>query len=82
MTILFLLAAAAAAASPEPTPPEPSAPKKERIICKSEKFVGTHLTQRVCMTETEWRVGKENAKDVLNDVGRGGDFKQPIGPNN
>lgn len=78
MSILFLLAAASAAAT---TPPVVEEPKKERMICKAEKFVGSNRTRRICMTKSQWRDGREGAKDTLNDIGRGGDYRQPTGPN-
>ena len=79
MSILFLLAAASAAAT---TPATAVEPKKERMICKAEKFVGSNRTRRICMTESQWRDGREGAKDTLNDVGRGGNYTNPTGPNN
>jgi len=78
MSILFLLAAASAAAA---TPPAVSEEKKDRMICKSEKFVGSNRSRRTCMTESQWREGREGAKDTLNDIGRGGNHAQPTGPN-
>jgi hypothetical protein len=79
MSILFLLAAATTAAA---TPPAVNEPKKEKMICKAEKFVGSNRTRRICMTESQWRDGREGAKDTLNDIGRGGNYTQPQGPNN
>ena len=75
----------AATGNPTATAPAQAAEepaKKERIICKADKFVGSHLTQRICKTETEWRIGKENAKDTLDARGRAGDYRNPMGPNN
>lgn len=78
MSILFLLAAASAAAT---TPPVVAEPKKERMICKAEKFVGSNRTRRICLTESQWRDAREGAKDTLYDIGRGGNHQQPQGPN-
>jgi hypothetical protein len=58
-------------------PAEEHPAKKERMVCKTEKFVGSHLSQRICMTETEWQVGKENAKAALDARGRGADNRSP-----
>ena len=77
--VYFIAASAAAAAPAAPTQAVPD--KKERMICKAEKFVGSNRTRRVCMTEAQWREGRENAKDALNDVGRGGSYQQPQGGN-
>ena len=78
MSILFLLAASTAAAA---TPPAAVEQKKDRMICKSEKFVGSNRSRRICMTESQWRDGREGAKDTINDIGRGGDYRRPTGPN-
>ena len=79
MSILFLMAAAAAGTTAAPA--QAVEPKKERVICKAEKFVGSNRTRRICMTESEWREGREGAKDTMNDIGRGGDYRKPTGPN-
>jgi hypothetical protein len=78
--ILFAAAAANPTAVPGQEATEPPA-KEERVICKSKKFVGSNLSQRICKTETEWRVGKEDAQRALDDRGRGGDYRPPTGPN-
>lgn len=75
MSVLLLLAAAAS----DPSAPGTQAPATEmtveqaireakpgRKICKTERFVGSHLSQRVCMTKMEWEAGAQNAKDALN----------------
>lgn len=68
------------ASAAAPTAAEP--PKKEeRIICKTRKFVGSNLSRKVCMTEGEWRDGRQNAQDALLDIGRGNDYRRPTGPN-
>jgi hypothetical protein len=80
--ILFVAAAAAnptAVAGQDAT--EPPAKKEERIVCKSKKFVGSNLSQRICKTESEWRAGREDAQRALDDRGRGGNYTLPTGPN-
>ena len=42
---------------------EPSDEKK--IVCKSERFVGSNLRQRICKTKGEWDNAKKNAHDAL-----------------
>ncbi|WP_028969206.1 hypothetical protein [Sphingomonas sp. URHD0057] len=78
--VAYLFFVAAAAASPVTTDSPPPA-KKEKMICKSDSFVGSHVSRRICKTEAEWRAGKENAKDTLNAIGRGGDYRIKTGPN-
>ena len=77
--VYFMAAAATGVATTAPAEAVP--PKKERMICKAEKFVGSNRTRRICMTESQWRDGREGAKDTMNDVGRGGNYAAPIGPN-
>lgn len=80
----FMLFVASAAADPTAVPAqEPTEPpaKEERVICKSKKFVGSNLSQRICKTESEWRIGKEDAQRALDDRSRGGNYQQPQGPN-
>jgi hypothetical protein len=79
--ILFVAAAAAnptAVSGQEATEPKP---KEERIVCKSKKFVGSNLSQRICKTESEWRAGREDAQRALDDRNRGGNYQQPRGSN-
>lgn len=83
MFAYLLVAAAAAAGSPPAASPQPAQtpPKKEKKICKSDAFVGSHIPRRICKTEAEWQAGKEGAKDTLDKLGRGGDYRNPTGPN-
>ena len=79
----YILFVAAAAANPTAVPAqEPTEPaKEEKVVCKSKKFVGSNVSQRICKTETEWRIGKEDAQRALDDRSRGGNYQQPQGPN-
>lgn len=62
MTILLFLAAATVGTA-TPAVPEAVPPKKERIVCKSEKFVGSNMSTRICKTETEWKIGRDRARE-------------------
>lgn len=80
----FLLLAAAASTPPAASPePAPQPPKKEKRICKTDNFVGSHIPRRICMTESEWQAGKQGAKDTMDAIGRGADYRNPStkGPN-
>ena len=79
--ILFVAAAAAnpTAVSGQETTEPPA--KEDRVVCKSRKFVGSNLSQRICKTESEWRAGRENAQRALDDRNRGGNYQQPRGSN-
>jgi hypothetical protein len=85
MIVYLLFAAAAAVSTPPAASPQPAQqpPKKEKMICKTDNFVGSRISRRICRTESEWQVGKEGAKDTMNDIGRGGDYSGPWkkGPN-
>ena len=81
LTYVLLLAAAAdpTAVSGQETTEPPA--KEERVICKSKKFVGSNLSQRICKTESEWRAAREDAQRALDDRNRGGNYQQPRGSN-
>ena len=78
--ILFVAAAANPTAVSGQEPTQPPA-KEERVVCTSKKFVGSNLSQRICKTESEWRIGKEDAQRALDDRNRGGNYQQPRGSN-
>ena len=81
--LIYLLLLSTAAAEPAAVAATDAAKEpatKERMICKSDYYVGTHISQRICKTETEWRIGKENAKDTLDAIGRGNNYQTPTGP--
>ena len=82
--ITSLLFMAAAAASPPATanaqPPQ-NRNQAEKKICKTDDFVGSRIPRRVCKTEAEWKAGRDEARDAMNEISRGGDFRQPTGPN-
>lgn len=83
--ILYLLFAAAAASQPPAANPQAAEnpPKKEKRICKTDNFVGSHIPRRICKTEAEWQAGKQGAKDTMDAIGRGADYRNPstTGPN-
>lgn len=70
--VIFPLLAAAAAATPATVPMTEEeairAAKPDRVICKIEKFVGSHFSQKVCKTKLEWEGGTQNAQDALNHM--------------
>jgi len=37
----------------------------EKIICKSERFVGSNMSTRICKTRAEWIDGKRKAIEAL-----------------
>ena len=72
MAILLMLAAAAAASNAPAAPVASAAPAaqapvpvQDRIVCKTERFVGSHLSQRICKPKSEWETAKRDAKEAL-----------------
>lgn len=37
----------------------------EKIVCKSQKFVGTNIRERICKKKSEWGEGSYAAKSAL-----------------
>lgn len=69
MLIETLIAAVAAgAAATAGTTQAPVKADGDRIVCKSERFVGSHLSERICKPKSEWETGKKSAKDALNKL--------------
>ena len=81
MTLLMLIAAAAAVGTAEAPEAAPVKKDADKIVCKSERFVGSHVSERICKPKSEWETGRKNAKDALNKMkmvnvakrGEGGD---------
>ena len=46
---------------------EATAKPKEKMVCKTERFVGSNIPSRVCKTKAEWEQGKLDAKRSLDD---------------
>ena len=60
--LTYLFFAAAVASNPPTTAnaqPAQQPAKKERMICKSDDFVGSRIPRRVCKTEMEWAAGRK-----------------------
>ena len=63
--LLFLAAAAANTGVAGEAPKAKKVADGDRIICKSERFVGSHLGQRVCKTKMEWETARKQTKEFL-----------------
>lgn len=50
-----------------------------KVICKSERFVGSNRSQRVCMTRAEWDHLRRKAKDYLDHGRNSAEVKAPPG---
>ena len=64
--LLWLAAAAASSGTATPTAAAPAQADGDKIVCKAERFVGSHLSERICKPKSEWETGRKNAKDALN----------------
>ena len=76
LTLLILLAANGAVAQAAPAKPV----EDDKIVCKSERPVGSNLSQRVCKTRAKWAEDRDKARSGLTDDvnGRAG-FMKPEG---
>ena len=65
--IVFLFAAAAAQNFPvRPANSRPARPADaEKVICRSERLVGSNNRQRICKTKEKWDEDRHNAKEGL-----------------
>jgi len=58
------MAAPALADDTAPPPAQPSAPVKEKKICRHEDVLGSNIPARVCLTKTEWSELFKHYEDV------------------
>ncbi|WP_336977496.1 hypothetical protein [Altererythrobacter fulvus] len=69
MLALLVLTAATGVSATENGGQE--APKKEKMICKSEKVTGSRTkVRRTCMTQTQWDELAASTKKGLDEMGR------------
>ena len=67
MSIVLFLAAAAANAAAGQAPQPKKVADQDRIVCKSERFVGSHLSQRICKTKMEWETARKQSKEFMDN---------------
>lgn len=67
MSILFLIAAAAAgsAGAADVNPPTRVKSDQDKMVCKSERFVGSNMSTRICKPRSEWDQAKKDAQKAL-----------------
>jgi hypothetical protein len=39
----------------------------QKIVCKSERFVGSKISQRICKTRAEWDFARRQAQELLDE---------------
>jgi len=42
----------------------------QKMVCKTERFVGSNISSRICKTRAEWDLARKQAKELL-DLKRG-----------
>jgi hypothetical protein len=47
----------------------------QKIVCKSERFVGSNLSTRICKTRAEWDLAKKESQELLDR--RDGEMRAP-----
>jgi len=66
--LLMLVSATGASAN---DPVQPAAAEQEKKICKTEKVTGSRTrTQRICLTEAQWRELAAATKKGLDEMGQ------------
>ena len=53
--------------------------QKQKVVCRREKPLGSHISKTVCRTQDEIELDRELAKESLRNSGRG---ERPQGPGN
>ena len=59
-----LLSATAFGADP-PATPKAKPDDRDKIVCVSERIVGSNISERTCHTKAEWDAAREDAKHSL-----------------
>jgi hypothetical protein len=58
-------AAVSATSSPAAEVPAQKQDDSAKIVCKSQPFVGSHMSQRICKPRAEWAAGSEHDRRWL-----------------
>jgi hypothetical protein len=85
MRIMLVLAGAAVLISVAAIAEKPESAKKDdsqKIICKTEEYVGSLIPKRVCMTRADWEKQRQMEKDAIqgSDLYRQRAFSPPPPP--
>lgn len=63
MWILFWLAAAGS--TPDASAAARANAVGDKIVCKSERFVGSNMSSRICKTRREWQITRNQTREFL-----------------
>jgi hypothetical protein len=76
---IFLALAGVMLIGAGPPPADPSLakakPDADKMICHSEKIVGSNLSERVCRTKSDWDAARFNDQHTLDQ--RNGQLRAP-----
>ena len=68
-TLVLALIALVSATGATAAGPAPVAADSEKKICKTERVTGSRTrTQRICLTETQWRELAANTKEGVDEL--------------
>jgi len=68
-----------AVAAQQAQPQEAKKDERQRLVCKTDEFVGSRIPRRVCRTQQEWDAAAVDSKDLLTRQLRGNNSRQPTG---
>jgi hypothetical protein len=60
-TLAFVAPSAAFAGDPNQTKPNPL----DKVVCKSDYFVGSMIPKRICLTKRQWIQAEQDGKDAI-----------------
>jgi hypothetical protein len=66
--VLFLAAATAIIATPAMAGDKKPKDPKQKVTCQEVKLVGSHIPERICMTEAEWDQERANAQNSYRGI--------------
>ena len=76
-TVMSLAIALAWTGAGDAQQPDLAKDDAQKVVCKSERFVGSNRTRRICKTKEEWEFGKRHDKEWL-DSNSGKLFAPPM----
>src|SRR3954451_13604316 len=60
-TLAFVAPSAALAGDPNQAKPNPL----DKVVCKSDYFVGSMIPKRICLTKRQWIQAEQDGKDAI-----------------
>lgn len=87
VSLVFAMMLAGAPAEPAPaappagataataTPTKGEKPKSGDMVCKKEAVVGSRMPSRICMTQQDWDLRRQDSRDELKKIQQGQPFQ-------